>query len=89
MFLTGRQLFSISQVEESQQLTEIDKKESDAAVFKEIYKKGIWGVGSGPGSYRRNTVEYRKLLQDIFDDDRFVDFNHLLIWAVAIFRLWN
>ena len=56
----------------------IDQNEmSESVVFDEIYKKNIWGVGSGSGSFAENTVEYRAMLQKIFDDDRyqsFVDF---------------
>ena len=46
----------------------------DSVVFARQYKKKEWDVGS---SSPVNTTEYRKLLQTIFDDDRyqsFVDF---------------
>ena len=52
----------------------IDNKVLDSVIFDAIYKKGAWGVGSGPGSYAENTVEYRAMLQKIFDDDRFKSF---------------
>jgi glycosyltransferase involved in cell wall biosynthesis len=37
-------------------------------VFSEIYDTNFWTNGSGPGSHKDNTVEYRKLLQKFFDD---------------------
>ena len=55
----------------------IDDKLLDSAVFNQKYENKLWGVGSGPGSYAANTVQYRELLQKMFDDDRynsFVDF---------------
>lgn len=32
--------------------------------FSKIYSTGKWGIGSGPGSYKENTVEYRAFLQN-------------------------
>ena len=52
----------------------IDNKVLDSAVFDNIYKKNLWGGGSGPGSFAANTVEYRAMLQKIFDDDRYQSF---------------
>lgn len=49
----------------------------DSVVFNDIYKRKLWGIGSGLGSQKSTTVEYRELLQRIFDDERynsFVDF---------------
>lgn len=46
----------------------------DTVVFSDIYKKNDWVSGSGPGSFDSNTVRYRRLLQKIFNDDRFESF---------------
>lgn len=49
----------------------------DSVIFTKIYKENKWGKGSGPGSYEKNTVLYRELLQNYFNDQRFhtiVDF---------------
>ena len=46
----------------------------DTVVFSDIYKKNDWVSGSGPGSFDSNTVRYRKLLQKIFNDNRFQSF---------------
>lgn len=40
-------------------------------VFNKIYSKGIWGNGSGPGSYRKCTVGYLKFL------DNFISVNNI------------
>ena len=56
---------------------DIDNKVLDSFVFDNIYKKNLWGAGSGYGSVAKNTIKYRELLQKIFYDDRynsFVDF---------------
>ena len=46
---------------------------SDSEIF--LYKyRNVWGGTSGPGSAKHNTIQYRKLLQKIFDDDRFQSF---------------
>jgi len=47
------------------------KGASDTNIFSRIYKNDKWTKGSGPGSTIENTVEYRKLLQDYFNDHRF------------------
>ena len=46
----------------------------DSAVFNKIYKKHLWGIGSGVGSQESNTVQYRELLQKMFNDERFNSF---------------
>jgi hypothetical protein len=43
----------------------------DSVIFTKIYKENKWEKGSGPGSYEKNTIIYRKLLQNYFDDQRF------------------
>jgi hypothetical protein len=53
---------------------EIPNKVPDSIIFDKIYKNNAWGEGSGPGSYASNTVQYRELLQKIFDDDRYQSF---------------
>lgn len=52
----------------------INNSLSDSSVFNRIYKKHLWGIGSGLGSHEANTVLYRELLQRIFDDERFNSF---------------
>ena len=52
----------------------VDNSVSDSAVFNQIYDKHLWGFGSGVGSQESNTVQYRELLQRMFDDERFNSF---------------
>lgn len=42
---------------------------ADANPFEDIYARGAWGAGSGPGSYPYYTIEYRAFLQ------RFISLN--------------
>ena len=59
----------------NQDSTNIDNNSIlDSSVFSDIYEEHVWGVGSGVGSQESNTVEYRELLQRIFDDERFNSF---------------
>lgn len=59
----------------------------DTAIFSNIYKKDLWVVGSGPGSVDFATVEYRKLLQNVFNDTRFHSFVDLGCGDFQIMRL--
>ncbi len=40
-------------------------------VFSNIYATDFWTNGSGPGSTKENTIEYRKILQKYFDDPKY------------------
>lgn len=42
---------------------------TDLNAFEDIYARGAWGAGSGPGSYPYFTIEYRAFLQ------RFISLN--------------
>lgn len=48
---------------------EIDK--NDEKIFTHIYDNQIWQKGSGTGSYKEYTEEYRKILQEYFYDPKF------------------
>jgi hypothetical protein len=45
-----------------------NKKSEEEKVFSRIYKEGIWGGGSGPGSSPQHAGPYLELLQTYFND---------------------
>lgn len=49
----------------------MSKNIEEEKVFAKKYENDEWTNGSGPGSIPTNTVEYRKLLQKIFNDDKY------------------
>jgi hypothetical protein len=54
-----------------QELTRVIDLELEEQVFTHIYDTNFWTNGSGPGSHKDYTVEYRKLLQEYFNDPKF------------------
>lgn len=43
-------------------------------VFSSIYSRNVWGVGSGHGSLKENTREYRKILSSFFNNSDITTF---------------
>jgi len=53
------------------QLLQAIKLHEEEKIFTQIYDKDFWTNGSGPGSHKDHTVEYRKLLQEYFNNPNF------------------
>lgn len=58
-------------------------------IFSKIYATDFWTQGSGPGSTKENTVEYRKMLQQYFDDPKYKTYIDLGCGDWQIMRLLN
>lgn len=58
-------------------------------VFSKIYDTDFWTQGSGPGSTKENTVEYRAILQKYFDDPKYQKYVDLGCGDWQIMQLIN
>ena len=58
-------------------------------IFSDIYRTDFWTQGSGPGSTKENTVEYRKILQEYFNDPKYQTYVDLGCGDWQIMRLIN
>ncbi len=50
---------------------DLELERNDEKIFTYIYDNQIWQKGSGTGSYKEYTEEYRKILQEYFYDPKF------------------
>jgi hypothetical protein len=64
-------------------------KIEEERIFSEIYDTNFWTNGSGPGSHKNNTIEYREILQEYFDDKRFKTYTDLGCGDWQIMKLIN